>query len=227
MRAEDRENYRYAHGAQNPIAKEEELMFSLLPNGNQKKLLDVGCGIGTITLELQKKGFQVTGIDFSEVAIDKCLQSGLDVILSDVDKDGLKFPDRSFDIVWAADIIEHVFDPMFLLDEINRVLKDDGLVIMSIPNNFPLIRRIKLCLSGKSVQSNIYRRMRQCKHHTFVSWELLKFMLDESKLAVDWYYSICKIPKIKKQTTTANKTIGRLFGKAFILSARKSSSSAE
>jgi len=224
MRPQDRENKRYSEGAQNRIAKEEELMFSLLPNGNQKKLLDVGCGIGTITLELQKKGFQVTGIDFSEVAIDKCLQSGLDVILSDVDKDGLKFPDRSFDIVWAGDVIEHVFDPIFLFEEIARVLKNDGLVIMSIPNNFPLIRRIKLCLSGKSVQSNIYRRLRQCKHHTFFSWELLKFMLDKSKLAVDRYYSICKIPKTKLRRTTTNRVIGRWFGRIFIVRARKAPS---
>lgn len=222
MRPEERENCRYAKGAQNPIRKEELIMFSLLPDGDQKKLLDVGCGIGTIALELRNRGFQVTGIDFSEVAINKCLQHGLDAVVSDVDKDGLKFSDNSFDIVWAGDIIEHVFDPIFLFEEIYRVLKNNGSLLMTVPNNFPLSKRLKLCLSGKSVQSNIYRRLRQCKHHTFFSWELLSYMLSEAELVIDRYFSIYRLPKIKIQRTTSNKVIGRLFGRTFIVSASKS-----
>ena len=74
MRPEERENRRYTNGSQNPIKEEELIMFSLLPRSSGKKLLDVGCGIGTISLELQKRDFQVTGIDFSEVAIEKCRQ---------------------------------------------------------------------------------------------------------------------------------------------------------
>lgn len=222
MRAEERENHRYSKGAQNPIDKPEELMFSLLPSGSQKKLLDIGCGIGTIALELQKRGFQVTGVDFSEVAIKKCRQQGLDAIVSDVDKDGLKFSDNSFDVVWAGDVIEHVFDPIFLFKEIARVLKDDGTLLMSVPNDFYLRRRWKIFISGKSIQSGVYRKLRQCKHHTFFSWELLEFMLNESKLAIDSYLSIYGSRRNKFPKVTTNKVIGKLFGRKFIISACKS-----
>ena len=223
MRPVDRENKRYTKGAQNPIRREEEIMFSLLPDGHGKRLLDVGCGIGTISLELQKRGFQVSGVDFSEVAVEKCHRQGLEAVVSDVDKDGLKFPDGTFDVVWAGDVIEHVFDPIFLLEEVQRVLKDDGRLLMSVPNNFSLSKRLKIFLSGKSMQSNIYRRLRQCKHHTFFSWELLLFMLDEAGLCPDRYFSIFKIPKTKTERVTANKTIGRWLGRIFIISACKSS----
>ena len=224
MRPVDRENHRYSEGAQNPVKQEELIMFSLLGDGRQRKLLDVGCGIGTMSLELQKRGFHVTGVDFSEVAVNKCRRRGLDAIVSDVDKDGLKFADKSFDIVWAGDVIEHVFDPIFLVEEVHRVLKDDGWLLMSVPNNFSLSKRLKIFLSGKSMQSNIYRRLRQCKHHTFFSWELLLFMLHEAGLCPDRYFSIFKIPKTKTERVTANKTIGRWLGRIFILSACKSSS---
>jgi len=199
-------------------------MFSLLPDGGGKRLLDVGCGIGAIALELQKRGFQVTGVDFSEVAVNRCLERGLNAFVSDVDGDGLKFADKTFDVVWAGDVIEHVFDPIFLLEEVDRVLKDNGRLLMSVPNNFTLAKRLKIFLSGKSPQSNIYRRLRQCKHHTFFSSELLEYMLGEAKLAVDRYFSIFKLPKTKTERVTANKTIGRWFGRIFIISARKTSS---
>jgi len=225
MRAEERENHRYSKGAQNPIDKPEELMFSLLPNGSQKKLLDIGCGIGTIALELQKRGFQVTGVDFSEVAIKKCRQQGLDAIVSDVDKDGLRFSDNSFDVVWAGDVIEHVFDPIFLFEETHRVLKNDGCFLMTVPNDFYLHKRWKIFLSGKSIQSGVYRKLRQCKHHTFFSWELLEFRLNESKLSIDRYPSIYGARRKKTRKVTSNKVIGRLFGRKFIICAHKSLSS--
>jgi len=221
MRPEERENYRYSNGAKNPIDTPEKLLFSLLPDGKQKKLLDIGCGIGTVALELEKRGFEVTGVDFSEVAIEKCRQQGLKAIVSDVDKDGLKFPDSSFDVVWAGDVVEHVFDPVFLLEETSRVLKDDGCFLMTVPNDFHLRQRWKMFLSGKSIQSGIYRKLRQCKHHTFFSWELLDYMLRESKLSVDHCFSICGSRRSKLKKITTNKIIGRLFGRIFIISAHK------
>jgi len=222
MRADERENQRYLKGAQNPIGEEEHILFSLLPAEQGKRVLDVGCGIGTISLELKKMGFEVSGVDFSEVAIEKCLQQGLDARVSDVDKDGLKFADNYFDIVWASDVLEHVFDPIFLLEEICRVLKADGCVLMSVPNNFTMRKRRRIFLSGRSVQSNIYRKSRQCKHHTFFSCELLEYMLKEAKLSVYRYFSIWRIPGTKLERTTSNKVLGRLFGRIFVISARKS-----
>jgi methionine biosynthesis protein MetW len=223
MRPEDRENLRYSKGARNPIELEEQIMFSLLPprSSGQGRLLDVGCGIGTISVELQRKGFQVTGVDFSEVAISKCLEKGLDAILSDLDRDGLQFPDNSFDIVWAGDVVEHVFDPIFLLEEIYRVLKSDGYLILSTPNDFNLHSRWRIFISGRSIQSDIYRSLGQCKHHTFFSWELLDYMLSQAGLVVDGCASVVRLPKTEWERLTNSRIIGALLGRIFIVRARK------
>jgi len=221
MDAVERENYRYANGARNSIAQDEFMMFSLLPQKNGK-LLDVGCGTGAIGDELRKRGFEVTGLDFSEVAISKCRDKKMEARVCDVDKEGLPFPDESFDVVWGGDIIEHLFDPIFVLKEAFRVLKKDGALIISVPNNFPLNKRIKLCLSGKSPQSNIYRKAGQCKHHTFFSWELLSYMLSEASFKVEKLLSMFKIPRTKVYRQTNSKIVTQLFGRIFIVRAEKS-----
>ena len=78
------------------------------------KILDVGCGIGTIAKLLKDDGHDVTGIDFSSVAVNKAKQLGIHADVVDVDKEGLPFEDGEFDIVYAGDIVEHVFDPIDL-----------------------------------------------------------------------------------------------------------------
>jgi hypothetical protein len=57
----------------------------------------------------------VSGVDFSEVAVEKCRRQGLDATVSDVDKAGLRFPDGTFDVVWASDVIELLPEPVFVL----------------------------------------------------------------------------------------------------------------
>lgn len=221
MKPKQRENIRYSEGAENPIELEEKIMFSLLPKCENKKLLDVGCGVGTIALKLQKRGFKVDGIDFSEVAVEKTQKKGINVILSDLDEEGIRFPDNTFDVVWTGDVIEHVFDPIFLFEEISRVLRDDGRLLLSVPNDFHLYNRINIFLTGKSIQSNIYRTLRQCKHHTFFSWELLQFMLRQGKLNVERFYSVLRFPKTKNEKSTSSKFLGIHFGRIFIVQARK------
>lgn len=224
MRAEERENHRYKDGAENPIGREEGIMFSLLPlvgAGTQRTLLDVGCGIGTIALELQKRGYVVKGIDFSSVAVEKSRERGLDAILSDVDRDGLKFPDRSFDVVWAGDVIEHVFDPIYLIEEVARVLKSEGSFLLTVPNNFNLGARTRVFVSGRSVQSAVYRKSRQCKHHTFFSWELLSYMLQQAGLEPRRMRCVCRVPWVSQEVTTESRTLGALFGRVFVVEAGK------
>ena len=85
--------------------------------------------IGTITLQLKKKGFKVTGVYFSEIAIRKSQSLGIDAFHSDIDKEGLLFFDNFFDLAWADDVIEHVFEQIFLFDEMFRVLKDIAILL--------------------------------------------------------------------------------------------------
>ena len=88
---------------------EEKIMLKLLsqysPSG--LKLLDIGCGTGEISFEIKKMGVNVTGIDFSSVAIEIAKNKGLDCKCVNLDE-GMPYDDNSFDFAWAGDVIEHV-----------------------------------------------------------------------------------------------------------------------
>jgi 2-polyprenyl-3-methyl-5-hydroxy-6-metoxy-1,4-benzoquinol methylase len=219
MLPHERENERYASGADNPIEIEEELMLSLLPGG--ETLLDIGCGMGTIGLLLKQRGFDYVGVDFSDVAIRKAREKGLEAVVADVDAVGLEYPDGHFDVVWAGDVLEHVFDPIGLLRHTVRVLKPGGVLLLTVPNDFTLISRLMIFLTGRSVQSGVYRSYGQCKHHTAFSWELLQFMLGEARLKVTDYKSLLQFPRSKREIRSGNRTLGRWFGKVFIIKAEK------
>ncbi len=220
MKPEERENLRYSAGAENPVEREEEVMFSLLPQTGGR-LLDVGCGVGTISLLLKERGFDVCGIDMSSVAVAKAKERGINATVCDVDRDGIPFADGYFDVVWAGDVAEHVFDPVFLFREMARVLKPDGRLLLTVPNNLNLYSRLSIFLSGKSPQSHVYRRLKQCKHHTLFSFELLKYMLDEAGLRPGTVGAIIRLPFSRRERYAASRTAGIMFGSVFIVAAGK------
>lgn len=103
------------------------------------RLLDVGCGPGTITLDLADRiaqlggsSSQVTGADSSESALASARELatdrglGTEFFLSDASS--LPFEDNSFDIVFASQMLHHVSDPIAALKEFTRVTRPGGLI---------------------------------------------------------------------------------------------------
>jgi len=115
------------------------------------QVLDIGCGAGAVTAELVKRGHTVFGLDIQDEAIRRAKLRGLQARVADLNGP-LPFEDRSIDVVLAADIIEHLYDPAGLLREIRRVLKDDGYAILAIPHHFDIIQRIRM-LFGRGIVS--------------------------------------------------------------------------
>lgn len=110
-------------------------MLSRLP---YKTVLDVGCGDGGL-LETIRPQAHYTGVDISPTqltAFRKLLRAtkknSVRLVQADVTK--LPFADNSFDVAFACDVLEHVLEPEKVLTEIDRVVKDNGYVIFSIPN---------------------------------------------------------------------------------------------
>lgn len=201
MKPEDRENQRYAEEDFCPISMEEKKMFFLLDNYAKKKggqsqeirILDIGCGSGRISLEMIKKGYQVTGLDFSEEAVKKAQSKGVSAKQANLD-DGIPEPDNTFDIVWAGDIVEHVFDPIGLLRDSARVLKPGGIMLITIPSDVGLVSRIKM-LFGISHQEQMYYSSGFYKHHTFFTPRLIRFMLKKANMRLEKFHKVLILGK--------------------------------
>lgn len=96
-------------------------------------ILDVGTSTGTNLRLLRDMGHVgVRALDSSQIAIDYVLQKGLGSVTNG-DICAMPYPDNSFDLVLATDVIEHVDDDAGALREIRRVLRPGGHVIVTVP----------------------------------------------------------------------------------------------
>jgi ubiquinone/menaquinone biosynthesis C-methylase UbiE len=100
---------------------------------SEDRVLDVGTGTGANLRMLRALHVnRVTGLDSDELAIRFCHSKGLgDVQRGEIG--AMPFPDSSFEIVVATDVIEHVDDDNAALREVVRVLKDGGKALIAVP----------------------------------------------------------------------------------------------
>lgn len=110
-------------------------MAKHLPLG-AKIVLDVGCNTGCLGEYLKMLGVKkVVGIDATPHAIEVSKRYEDEVHLIDVETDDLPYPEGYFDVIFYGDILEHLKYPWQVLDRYRRYLKDDGVLIASIPNS--------------------------------------------------------------------------------------------
>ena len=95
-------------------------------------ILDVGCGRGEFLEGFISKGLVGYGTDQSDYA--EKLFSNIKFKKSDLEKEGIPFPDNFFDYVFSKSVIEHFFNPEVLSKEVLRVLKPGGLIIIMCPS---------------------------------------------------------------------------------------------
>jgi SAM-dependent methyltransferase len=94
------------------------------------RVLEVGCGTGNVSSFLSLKGYVATGCEFYPDAIGKAWPGFLIV---QGDANDLPFKDNSFDIVGLFDVIEHFQDDTTLLKKTVRVVKEGGIIIVTVP----------------------------------------------------------------------------------------------
>ncbi len=103
-----------------------------VPYMENGRILDVGCGSGKFLRWLKDHGWDVYGVELSGKAAQNAAKSGLDVFCGELPDAG--FPPHYFDVILINQVLEHVHDPMAMLKEANRLLKDGGKLIVGVPN---------------------------------------------------------------------------------------------
>ena len=96
-------------------------------NKSGKKLLDVGCGSGILLEASKKYRFQSIGVEPSKWLFKKAIKRGLNVrcgVLEDIPNS------QKFDVITMADVIEHVTNPMEILQQIKSRLKPEGIGVI-------------------------------------------------------------------------------------------------
>lgn len=158
---EDGKHYGYDHYFQDKdniqlnFVKRISRIGKLMPG--KGKFLDVGCAAGFVLDLARKDGWEVYGVDLSAEAIEYGKNElGLNVQQKILSEAG--FEDEFFDVVTILDVIEHLPDPRNEIKEMAKVLKKDGLLVVTTPNVGSLVPKIigKHWLEYKRVREHIY-----------------------------------------------------------------------
>lgn len=108
-----------------------DILRKYYPSRPHLSILDVGCGTGALLQELNQYG-TVTGIDFSQKAVDFCKARG-NTNVSVGSALSIPHPDNAFDVVLALDVIEHIENDRGAIAELYRVVKPGGIVVIFVP----------------------------------------------------------------------------------------------
>jgi 2-polyprenyl-3-methyl-5-hydroxy-6-metoxy-1,4-benzoquinol methylase len=170
-------------------------VLDLIESNKEIKILDYGSGWGLFSKIISEKGknFDVTGIDLDEMS----LKISQDIIgeknnLHFLNKTIFDFDKNSFDYVISMQVIEHVHNPGNYLKEINRVLKDDGVLIISLPNVVqPMSFLSLLTKSTKKLNARLVERSKHIlnnykKEHDHIhAWDPNHFVTFVSSLGFE------------------------------------------
>lgn len=127
------------------VNREKKALKSILKNIGSKeniKMLEVGCGNGVFFDFISKNvncKIDYTGIDYSEYQIKLFKERNIDkkhsinLMNASIEKK-LPLTDNSFDIIYMGEIIEHLYNPDLIISECYRLLKKDGVLIITTPN---------------------------------------------------------------------------------------------
>jgi SAM-dependent methyltransferase len=148
-RIHDREMTRHRPGSAEFFRDLEEYRFDKLrylprtvdfAGYRGKKLLEIGCGLGTDLVRFARGGAEVTGVDLAPTSIDLAVGNfrlhGLRGSLQVMDGEHLEFADESFDVVYAHGVLQYTADAQRMIDEARRVLKTGGSAIFMVYNRF-------------------------------------------------------------------------------------------
>lgn len=139
--------YRRHHSESRPedfvfCGPERARLFREWVGGPGRRVLDLGCRSGALT-RAYAPGNSVVGVDIDRELLEHAAASlGIETRWADVDEP-LEFPDESFDVVVAGELLEHVRFPDRLVAEVVRVLRPGGSFVGSVPNSYRLKSRLR------------------------------------------------------------------------------------
>jgi methionine biosynthesis protein MetW len=165
------------------------LLENLIDNGDQ--VFDLGCGDGTVGA-LLKDNYRITidGCDISEVAVDRAQNHYRTVHQLNIDNKDIPVESESYDIVICTDVLEHTLSPGHPLTEVRRILKNDGVTVISVPNYGFIRYRIN------SVMGNLSSIIRDERHYSAFTVSHLHNLLDNNGLDVQTTLGISRLRRL-------------------------------
>ncbi len=152
----------------------EQIEKQIDARNKKKHFLDVGCATGMLVEYMQSRGWQSEGIEICEDSAEYGRRNrNVKIHIGTLEE--MSFPDDVFSFIHFSHLIEHLIDPSAFLQEVNRILKPGGFIVVVTPN----VRGLQARLLGASWRSAIADHM-----HLF-SGKTLKKLLISSGFSIN------------------------------------------
>jgi 2-polyprenyl-3-methyl-5-hydroxy-6-metoxy-1,4-benzoquinol methylase len=158
--------------------------FRYLPNKGD--VLDVGCGRGQLGEAIRQAGWKVCGVENSPEACDTArarLDGLIERDLHDYDSVAAELKGKQFDALIFSDVLEHVYDPLGVLETYLAHVKPGGKVLISVPNMVVWTNRLKL-LFGRVTYDDTGVMDRT--HIRFFTFKTAKALVRASGCTIDY-----------------------------------------
>ena len=135
----------YSHQGKNKATRFKivlDLLKKEIKGKSKLRLLDIGSRDGYLLEKAKELGFEAEGLDISKKWAEFCKKRGFKVVVANLEKK-MPFKDSYFDAVTILYVIEHVADSEFVIKEVIRVLKKDGILVIATPNLASLGSRLR------------------------------------------------------------------------------------
>ena len=201
-----------------------ELFASM--DGAGQSLLEVGCGIGVDSIQLAKRGFQVTAVDLTENALAVATQfaahRGVTIDFRLGNAEGLAFPDESFDAVYSFGVLHHTPDIERSVAEVHRVLRPGGTAYVMLYHRDSLVNLAHRALRLPYESPN--DRKDHCPVvYTFSRSGVRKLFRDFSNVEVhsDYPFTYGFGPLTTKPPLDVRRRLGRAIGWHLMITATR------
>ncbi len=180
--------YRVGSGDDRPLLSPRVKTMLHLAAGVKRensRILDIGCRDGFLLASLKGGNLQLHGIEASDAGVDACRRRGIRVVQDYIDDEHpLSFETGFFDLIIAGEIIEHIFDTDHFLDEIYRLLKPSGHLIITTPNIASLGRRFLLLLGMDPIIETTPNEKESSGHIRYFTFASLRRLLEKHEFRI-------------------------------------------
>jgi 2-polyprenyl-3-methyl-5-hydroxy-6-metoxy-1,4-benzoquinol methylase len=171
------------------------LQRHLQTEGDKSRMLDVGCGEGYALAFFRKGGWSVRGVDFSSAGVTSMNPDCLDALVTGdifVLLNAEIAAGKTYDVVWLQNVLEHVLDPLDLLNSLRALVAPGGVAVVTVPNDCSIIQRA--ALAGEHIDHafwvvppdhlNYFNSESLANTASHTGWKCAEMLAD---FPVDWF----------------------------------------
>ena len=156
------------------FTRKEQLILKYFKNYKSKiAILDIGCGEGKFLLNLDKNKFIKKGIEINKDACRSCKKRSLSVLNKDFLK--IEFNSEKYEVITLWHVLEHLDNPRAVLEKINRILKPNGILVISTPN---------IGSVGFKIGKSRWFHIDSPRHRFLYNKKSLKFLLNKEEFEI-------------------------------------------